>query len=283
MGPGVSWRHEFRGEAVEGMAAARPAGYDAIVIGAGVSGLYALLKLRELGLSTLVLEAGSGVGGTWYWNRHPGARFDSESYTYGYAFDAERLAEWEWSEHFSAQPETLRYLEHVADRFDLRRDIHFDSRVVSATWDEAATQWEVVTDDGSTARARWLLTAIGALSVPVMPRIEGMDHFGGAAFHTARWPHDGFDVTGLRVGVIGTGATGVHVIQEVAKAAAHLTVFQQSFARLLASKVDSWFHGSNANLPEKVKAPMIYAGGLPTYRERCEESAAAGYAGFTIT
>jgi cation diffusion facilitator CzcD-associated flavoprotein CzcO len=201
---------------------------DALVIGAGVSGLCQLYHLRELGLTVLALEAGSDVGGTWYWNRYPGARFDSESYTYGYSFSKPLLDEWEWSEHFSAQPETLRYLEHVADRFDLRRQIRFDSRVTSASWDETASQWEVATDDGFVCRARWLITAIGALSVPTLPAIDGRDDFAGASFHTARWPHGGFDVAGLRVGVIGTGATGVQVIQQVAKTARHLTVFQRS-------------------------------------------------------
>jgi cation diffusion facilitator CzcD-associated flavoprotein CzcO len=213
---------------VERQSPVRPATFDALVVGAGVSGLYQLYRLRALGLSTLALEAGSDVGGTWYWNRYPGARFDSESYTYGYSFSQALLDEWEWSEHFSAQPETLRYLEHVADRFDLRRQIRFDSRVVSARWDDAASRWQVATADGFTCRARWLVTAIGALSVPTLPAIDGRDDFTGPAFHTARWPRAGFDVAGRRVGVIGTGATGVQVIQEVAQTARHLTVFQRS-------------------------------------------------------
>jgi cation diffusion facilitator CzcD-associated flavoprotein CzcO len=204
------------------------AAVDALVIGAGVSGLYQLHRLRGLGLRALALEAGSGVGGTWFWNRYPGARFDSESYTYGYAFSPELLAEWQWSEHFSAQPETLRYLEHVADRFDLRRDIRLDSRVVSAAWDEAERRWEVACADGFTCRARWLVTAIGALSAPTLPAIEGRDDFAGVACHTARWPAAGVDVAGRRVGVIGTGATGVQAITELAKTAGALTVFQRS-------------------------------------------------------
>ena len=202
--------------------------HDAIVIGAGVSGLYQLHRLRQIGLDAVALETGSDVGGTWYWNRYPGARFDSESYTYSYSFDADLLDEWEWPEHFSAQPDTLRYLQHVADRFDLRRDIRFDTRVTAARWDEGATEWEVTTDDGTTTRARWLITAIGALSMPVLPAIEGRDDFDGPAFHTARWPRDGVELAGARVGVIGTGATGVQVIQEVAKVAGHLTVFQRT-------------------------------------------------------
>jgi cation diffusion facilitator CzcD-associated flavoprotein CzcO len=188
---------------------------DALVIGAGVSGLYQLLRLRDLGLRVDVLEAGSDVGGTWYWNRYPGARFDSESYTYGYSFSDPLLDEWEWTEHFSPQPETLRYLRHVADRFALRPHIRFDQRVTSATWDDEARRWTVATEDGSTWATRWLVTAIGALSVPTLPVIEGRDDFAGPAFHTARWPEDGVDLTGLRVGVIGTGATAVQLIPEV--------------------------------------------------------------------
>jgi cation diffusion facilitator CzcD-associated flavoprotein CzcO len=201
---------------------------DALVIGAGVSGLYQLLRLRELGLQVEALEAGSDVGGTWYWNRYPGARFDSESYTYGYSFSDALLDEWEWTEHFSPQPETLRYLRHVADRFALRPHIRFDQRVTSATWADQACRWTVTTEDGSTWATRWLVTAIGALSVPILPLIEGRDDFAGPAFHTARWPEDGVDLSGLRVGVIGTGATAVQLIPEVAKVAASLTVFQRS-------------------------------------------------------
>jgi cation diffusion facilitator CzcD-associated flavoprotein CzcO len=201
---------------------------DALVIGAGVSGLYQLLRLRDLGLRVEALEAGSDVGGTWYWNRYPGARFDSESYTYGYSFSDALLDEWEWTEHFSPQAETLRYLRHVADRFALRPDIRFGQRVTSAIWDDEARRWTVATDDGSTWATQWLITAIGALSVPTLPAIEGRDDFAGPAFHTARWPEDGVDLTGLRVGVIGTGATAVQLIPEVAKVAASLTVFQRS-------------------------------------------------------
>jgi cation diffusion facilitator CzcD-associated flavoprotein CzcO len=206
-----------------------PAGhYDAVIIGAGMAGLYQLYRLRQLGLSVRVLEAGDGVGGTWYWNRYPGARFDSESYTYGYSFSDELLQEWEWSEHFAAQPETLRYVNFVADTFDLRRDIQFESRVIAAAWDDAGNWWDVEVENGTRTRAQFLITAIGPLSAPVMPNIEGVDTFRGAAFHTGRWPHDPVDFTGKRVAVIGTGATGVQVIQEVAKTAGHLTVFQRT-------------------------------------------------------
>jgi cation diffusion facilitator CzcD-associated flavoprotein CzcO len=204
--------------------------YDAIIIGAGMAGMYQLHRLREQGFSVRVFETGSGVGGTWYWNRYPGARFDSESYSYGYSFSKEILDEWEWSEHFSPQPDTLRYLEFVADKLDLRRDIQFDTRVASAHFDEADRDWpwEIETEDGGRARARFLITAVGPLSAPTPPAIEGVDHFEGEAFHTARWPHRPVDFAGRRVAVIGTGASGVQVIQEVAKTAEHLTVFQRT-------------------------------------------------------
>ncbi len=201
---------------------------DAIIIGAGIAGMYQLHRLRELGLSVRVFEGGSDVGGTWYWNRYPGARFDSESYSYGYSFSEELLQEWEWSEHFAPQPETLRYLGFVADKFDLRRDITFNSRVATAAFDEAENLWEIETEDGRRARARFLITAVGPLSAHTLPSFEGLDSFAGESHHTARWPHEPVDFAGKRVGVIGTGATGVQVIQEVAKTAAHLTVFQRT-------------------------------------------------------
>ncbi len=202
--------------------------YDAIIIGAGVSGLYQLYRLRELGLSAHVFEAGSDVGGTWYWNRYPGARFDSESYSYGYSFSPELLAEWDWSEHFSPQPETLRYLQHVADRFDLCRDITFGARVRAARWDEGAREWTVDVEDGATASSRFLVLAIGALSIPNLPDIPGLDRFGGPCFHTSDWPREPLDLAGGRVAIVGTGATAVQAIPELAKVAGHLTVFQRS-------------------------------------------------------
>ncbi len=209
------------------MASDLPSGYDAVVIGAGVSGLYQLHRLREIGMTAVVLEAGSDVGGTWYWNRYPGARFDSESYSYTYSFSDELLDEWNWSEHFAAQPETLRYLQFVADKFDLRRDIRFGTRVTAAAWDETAGGWSVDCDDGFTVTATYLFAAVGPLSAPVMPSIDGVEDFRGEAYHTGLWPHEPVSFEGKRVGVIGTGATGVQVIQEVAKTAGHLTVFQR--------------------------------------------------------
>jgi cation diffusion facilitator CzcD-associated flavoprotein CzcO len=239
-----------------------PADYDAIVIGAGISGLYQLYRLRELGMRVLVLEAGTGVGGTWYWNRYPGARFDSESYSYAYSFSQELLEEWNWSEHFAAQPETLRYLDHVADKFDLPRDIQFRSRVSAAHYREATRSWDVTLEDGRRFGARFLITAIGPLSAPTMPRIAGVGSFDGASFHTARWPHDPVSFEGKRVAVIGTGATGVQTIQEVAKTAQHLTVFQRNpnwCAPLHNSKID-------AETMAQIKA------GYPEMFRRCQES-----------
>jgi cation diffusion facilitator CzcD-associated flavoprotein CzcO len=202
--------------------------YDAIIIGAGISGMYQLYRLRELGMRGRVFEAGTGVGGTWYWNRYPGSRFDSESYSYQYSFSKELLDEWSWSEHFAAQPETLRYLNYVADKFDLRRDIQFRSRVTAAHWSDDGRAWDVTLQDGSRHRARFLITAIGPLSAPTMPRVPGVETFKGQSCHTATWPHEPVRFEGKRVAVIGTGATGVQTIAEVAKTAGHLTVFQRT-------------------------------------------------------
>ena len=236
--------------------------YDVIIIGAGMSGLYQLYRLRELGMRVLVLEAGTGVGGTWYWNRYPGARFDSESYSYAYSFSPELLAEWNWSEHFAGQPETLRYLNHVADKFDLRRDIQFRRRVSAAHFQDAARSWDMTTEDGSHFRSRFLITAIGPLSAPTMPRIEGVETFLGRSFHTARWPHEPVDFAGKRVAVIGTGATGVQTTQEVAKTAGHLTVFQRT---------PNWcapLHNAKISADEMAALKK----GYPAMFQRCQET-----------
>jgi cation diffusion facilitator CzcD-associated flavoprotein CzcO len=201
--------------------------YDAIVIGAGISGMFMLYRLRELGMTARVFESGTNVGGTWYWNRYPGARFDSESWTYGYSFSKELLQEWDWKEHFSPQPDTLEYLNLVTARFDLRRDMQFCSTVKAARWDDAANQWTVTLESGEQARARLLITAIGILSAYTLPAIPGRESFRGPAYHPARWPHAPVDFTGKRVGVIGTGAAAIQAIPEIAKQAARLTVFQR--------------------------------------------------------
>ena len=240
--------------------------YDTIIIGAGISGMYQLLSLRRLGLSVHVFEAGTGVGGTWYWNRYPGARFDSESWSYGYAFDKDLLAEWEWSENFAAQPETLRYLNHVADRFDLRRDISFKSRVKAAHYDQAANLWQVTMEDGRRACARILVSAVGPLSAPVMPSYAGMESFAGESYHTGLWPHEPVDFTGKRVAVIGTGATGVQLIQEVAKTAASLTVFQRT---------PNWCAPLN-NTPISAAQQQTLKRELPAIIAKCQ----ASFAGF---
>lgn len=215
--------------------------HDAIIIGAGVCGIYQLYKLLELGLNVKVLEAGGGPGGTWYWNRYPGARFDSESYTYGYSFSKELLQEWNWSEHFSGQPETLRYLNHVVDKFDLREHMQFDCHVKSTAFDESNQFWTVTLDDDRTFTTRFLMTAIGMLSAPTMPTLEGTDAFEGQSFHTYNWPHEPVDIKNKKVAVIGTGATGVQVISEIADKVGELTVFQRRpnwCAPLHNSKID---------------------------------------------
>jgi cation diffusion facilitator CzcD-associated flavoprotein CzcO len=202
---------------------------DALVIGAGFAGLYQLLCLRDrLGLSIRALEAGGGVGGTWYWNRYPGARCDSESHVYWYTFSSELMREWEWSERYPGQAEILRYLNVVADKFDLKRDIQFNSRVTSAQYDEAANRWRVRTEHGETFITTFLVTAVGCLSTANVPRIPGLQDFNGDWYHTGQWPHEGVDFTGKRVGMIGTGSTGIQAAPVIAAQAQHLTVFQRT-------------------------------------------------------
>ncbi len=202
---------------------------DALVIGAGFAGLYQLLCLRDrLGLSVQVLEAAAGVGGTWYWNRYPGARCDSESHAYCFTFSEELVREWEWSERYPGQAEVLRYLNHVADRFDLKRDIRFDTRVTSAHWDAASNLWCVGTAAGEEFKARFLITAVGCLSSANVPDIPGLADFAGRWVHTGQWPHEGVEFAGKRVGLIGTGSTGIQAVPVIAASAAHLTVFQRT-------------------------------------------------------
>jgi cation diffusion facilitator CzcD-associated flavoprotein CzcO len=207
----------------------QPIELDALVIGAGFAGLYQLLCLRDrLGLSVKALEAGGGVGGTWYWNRYPGARCDSESHVYWYTFSPELMSAWEWSERYPGQPEIMRYLNFVADRFDLKRDIRFHTRVVAAHYDEAANRWRVRTDQGDIYVVQFLITAVGCLSTANVPDFPGLKDFAGDWYHTGQWPHAGVDFTGKRVGMIGTGSTGIQAAPVIAQAAAHLTVFQRT-------------------------------------------------------
>ena len=198
------------------------------MVGAGITGLYQLHRGLEAGFDTVLLEAGSGVGGTWFWNRYPGARFDSESYTYGYLFSQELFEEWEWGEHFAGQPEIERYLNHVVDRFDLRRHIRFDAGVTSATWDEPSGTWVVVADDGSEHRARFLVVATGVLSVPYLPEVPGRDDFAGVQHHTGRWPAEPVDFAGKRVAVVGTSSSGVQVVPTIADEVESVTVYQRT-------------------------------------------------------
>jgi cyclohexanone monooxygenase len=208
---------------------AETADLDAIVIGAGFSGMYMLKKLRdELGLNVRAYEAGETVGGTWYWNRYPGARCDSDAYVYCFTWDKPLLQEWEWSERYPEQPEILRYLEHVAERHDLKRSIQFNTRVSTAEFDDAANLWKVQTANGDQATARYLIAAVGSLSDPYIPRYDGLDRFQGKWYHTSRFPKGGIDFTGKRVAVVGTGATAVQAIPEIAQQAKQLTVFQRT-------------------------------------------------------
>jgi cyclohexanone monooxygenase len=201
--------------------------FDAIVVGAGFGGLAMLYRLRQIGMSARAFEAGSGIGGTWFWNRYPGARCDIESLEYSYQFSEELQQDWVWSERYATQPEILRYLEHVADRFDLRRDIQLDTRVRAAHWDDTAGCWRVDTERGSHT-ARFCIMATGCLSSANVPDFPGRDSFAGRTYHTGRWPHGGVDFTGQRVAVIGTGSSAIQSIPLIAEQAAHLTVFQRT-------------------------------------------------------
>jgi cation diffusion facilitator CzcD-associated flavoprotein CzcO len=201
---------------------------DVLVVGAGITGIDQLYRAREAGFSALLLEAGGGVGGTWYWNRYPGARFDSESYAYGYLFSKELFEEWEWQEHFAGQPETERYLNHVVDRFELRHHMRFHTMVTSAEFDEATGTWNVIASDGTQHRARFLVAATGILSVPYFPDVPGRADFNGESYHTGLWPETPVDFAGKRVAVIGTGSSGVQLIPAIANQVASLTVYQRT-------------------------------------------------------
>ena len=202
--------------------------FDAVIVGAGFAGLYMLHRLRGLGLSAKVYEAGKGVGGTWYWNRYPGARCDVESMDYSYSFSDELQQEWRWTERYSAQPEILKYINHVADRFDLRRDIQLETRVKSAIFDETTNRWTIETDRGERVSARFCVMATGCLSDAQVPDFKDLESFEGKWYHTGHWPHEGVDFTGQRVGVIGTGSSAIQSIPIIARQASHLFVFQRT-------------------------------------------------------
>lgn len=201
--------------------------YEVIVIGAGVCGIYQIKRLTDMGVSATVLEMGGDLGGTWYFNRYPGARFDSESYTYGYSFSKELLDEWHWKERYSPQPENLKYLNHVADKFDLRRHMQFNVKVERAEWGEAEQLWTLSLSDGRTLTCRFMVMGLGLLSQPTLPAVPGKENFKGKSFHTYYWPQNGIDLSGKKVGIIGTGATAIQIIPEVAKQCAELKVFQR--------------------------------------------------------
>ncbi len=251
---------------------------DAVVLGAGFSGLYMLYRMRELlGMSVQVYEAGDGVGGTWYWNRYPGARCDSESYMYCFSFDKQLMQEWEWTGKYPEQPEILKYLNHVADRFDLRRNIQFNTRVTAAHYDEANNLWHVETDKGDKVTARYFITGIGCLSSGQIPDIKGRDTFEGDAYHTGSWPHEGVDFTGKRVGIIGTGSSGVQAIPVIAKQAGHLYVFQRTPQYTIPARhgtVDKAFLDDVKSRYDEIWEKARWsAGGLPV--EPSEQSALA--------
>jgi cation diffusion facilitator CzcD-associated flavoprotein CzcO len=216
-------------EAASDQTTSRPAAdVDVLVVGGGITGIYQLYLAREAGFSVQLLEAGDGVGGTWYWNRYPGARFDSESYTYAYLFSRELFEDWEWQEHFAEQPEIERYLNHVVDRFDLRRHMRFGARVTSAVYDERAALWTVIDDTGTAVRAHHFVAATGVLSIPYFPDVPGRETFEGESYHTGLWPDAPVDFAGKRVAVVGTGSSGVQIIPVIAETASSVTVLQRS-------------------------------------------------------
>src|SRR5690349_12786656 len=201
---------------------------DVAIVGGGLAGLYAIHRLRGLGFTVRAYEQGSGIGGTWFWNRYPGARCDVESLEYSYSFSEELQQDWKWPERYGTQPEILRYINHVADRFDLRRDVQLNTRIVSAHFDGKANEWTLRTDSGEEIHARYCVMAAGNLSTPRVPDFKGIRNFKGKWYHSGLWPHEGVDFTGRRVGVIGTGSSGVQMIPIIAQQAKHLTVFQRT-------------------------------------------------------
>lgn len=234
--------------------------FDVIIVGAGFAGLFAIHRMRQLGLRVRCIEAGDGVGGTWFWNRYPGARCDVESLDYSYSFSNELQQEWKWSSRFADQPEILAYLNHVADRFDLRRDIRFETRVMAMTFDEQRALWTVSTNNGNRIEARYCLMASGNLSVPRVPDFRGLERFKGQWYHSAQWPKDGVDFSGKRVALIGTGSSGVQMLPKLAAQASHVTVFQRTANYSVPAR--------NAPIPEdderahKARYPELRKAGL---------------------
>ncbi len=252
-------------------AATLPTQYDVIVVGAGFAGLYMLYRLLNLGMNVKVFEAGTGVGGTWFWNRYPGARCDVESLEYSYSFSGELQQEWKWTEKYATQPEILRYINHVAERFDLKQRVQFETRIVVAEFDKNANLWTVKTDKGDLVSARYCIMATGCLSTASMPKVPGLDRFEGKTYHTGLWPSEAVDFSGLRVGVVGTGSSGIQLIPEVAQQAAHLHVFQRTANYSLPAR--------NAPLDPDYerRTKMRYA----QLRKAARESP-SGVAGFTV-
>jgi cation diffusion facilitator CzcD-associated flavoprotein CzcO len=241
--------------------------YDAVIVGAGFSGMYMLHKLRGLGFSAIVYEAGADLGGTWFWNRYPGARCDVESINYSYSFDADLEQEWDWSERYATQPEILRYANHVADRFDLRRGMKFSTRVTAASFDESAQRWTITTDQGDDVSAQHLIMAVGCLSASKTPELPGIETFRGNWYHTGHWPHEGVDFTGQRLGVIGTGSSAIQSIPILAEQAARLTVFQRTPNYSLPAKnapldPDEW-QALKARYPEHREEARTSGFGVP--------------------
>ena len=235
---------------------------DVLIVGAGFSGIYMLHRCRELGLSARVIEAGAGPGGTWYWNRYPGARCDVESMTYSYSFLDDLQREWTWTERYARQPEILRYVDHVVERLDLGRDIQFETRVTRAAFEEATNRWSIETDDGARVSAKFCVMATGCLSTPSLPKYKGLDRFEGEWYHTGRWPHEAVDFTGKRVGVVGTGSSAIQSIPVIAAQADHLTVFQ----RTPNFSVPAW------NGPLDDEAVRTWKARYPELRERARHS-----------
>ncbi|HWJ78140.1 MAG TPA: NAD(P)/FAD-dependent oxidoreductase [Niallia sp.] len=258
------------------------ASVDAVVIGAGFSGLYMLYRLREAGLSTKVYETADGVGGVWYWNRYPGARCDSESICYNYTFSEELYNEWSWSSRYPEQPEILKYLNFVADKFDLRPDINFSTRVTSASYDEGSNRWQIETDQGDQITAKYFITGVGCISTANVPNIKGLDNFDGDWYHTGHWPHEKVDFTGKRVGVIGTGSSGIQSIPVIAKEAQHLTVFQRTpqfsvpaknyrYTQEFLQKSKENYHGMRHLMRNSVAGMAMYYGERSVLEDTPEE------------